>query len=73
MSDSQSLSSAAKPKGSLWTTPASKAASAAATGQRLVDKRVTSDDIRRAVDATKDRAAAFSGHVSDEVLRASVE
>lgn len=62
-----------KPTGSLWTTPASEATSLDAIQRSLVDKSVTVEAIRSALAATKDRAAAFSGRISDEDLRTSVE
>jgi len=73
MSDTQTPSSAGGPKGSLWTTPASESASLKPFMKPLVDANVTAENIRDAVDATKARAAAFSGRVSDEALRTSVE
>jgi hypothetical protein len=73
MTDPKSPNSSRDPKGSLWTTPASESASLFALRQPLVDENVTAENIREAVDATKERAAAFSGRVSDELLRASVE
>lgn len=73
MSDSEGPVATCKPKGSLWTTPASESAALDAFAQPLVDASVTAEKIHEAVDATKQRAAAFSGRVSDEVLRKSVE
>lgn len=72
MSDAQTPSSAGQGKGSLWTTPASAAASHSLDAP-LVDKAVSAETIRAAVAATKARAEVFSGRVSDEVLRTSVE
>jgi len=73
MSDTQAPSSGGIPKGSLWTTPASESESLIAFKRPLVDTNVTAENIRDAVYAVKERAAAFSGRVSDEALRTSVE
>jgi len=59
-------------RGSLWTT------SARATGvipkeQFQPNPNVTAKDVQAAVDRVKDRAATFSGRVSEHSLRASVE
>jgi hypothetical protein len=54
---------------SLWTTPASPAA--LPLKQAAIDTSVSAAKLREAVDAARDRAAAFSGRVTEELLRKS--
>lgn len=73
MTDVESPASAGKPKGSLWTTPAARSSTLKGFDRPLVDRSVTADKVREAVNATKSRGAAFTGRVSDDLLRTSVE
>lgn len=60
----------APPSGtSLWTTPAS--VRSPPLKEATVDKSVSADTVRAAVDAAKDRVATFSGRVTEELLRKS--
>jgi hypothetical protein len=71
MSDVTAPKSAGQIEGSLWTTPA-KAADCLPLDKPLVDTAVSAEKIRAAAEATSERVAAFSGKVSDEVLRTGV-
>jgi hypothetical protein len=73
MADVDTPSSSKKPKGSLWTTPAARSTSLKGFHKPLVDRKVTAEQVREAVNATKERAAAFTGRVSEDLLRTSVE
>lgn len=52
-------------QGSLWTTPVVVADFG---GALAVNQTVTSQDLDRAVESVRERAAVFSGGVSDEAL-----
>ncbi len=54
---------------SLWTTPASPAASP--LHEATIDPSVSAAKLREAVDAARGRVAAFSGSVTEELLRKS--
>jgi len=54
----------------LWTTPAT--VSALPLDRVKVDPNVSAEQIRRAVAQLGERAKAFEGKISEEVLRASV-
>jgi hypothetical protein len=67
---SDSSKESAPPSGSsLWTTPASVASPP--LKEATVDRSVSADTVRAAVDAAKDRVATFSGRVTEELLRKS--
>jgi len=55
---------------SLWTTPAG--ASSNPLHAAKVDASVTAESVRAAVNASKERTQAFSGRVTEELLRKSV-
>jgi hypothetical protein len=69
MSDSEAAGTGKGHEGSLWTTPASSASTLTLAG---VDQSVSADQIRKALEAAKERATTFTGKVSDDVLRAIV-
>ncbi len=54
---------------SLWTTPAS--AGSIPLREATVDMSVSPGKLREAVDAARDRAATFSGRITEEFLRKS--
>ena len=67
---SMSNPQSSRPEGSsLWTTPATNAQ--APLKEAAVDTSVSAAKLRDALEATRDRIAAFSGHVTDELLRKS--
>ncbi len=58
-------------RGSLWTND--PGTTAIPKEQLRPDPSVTAKDVQAAVDRVKDRAATFSGRVSEHSLRATVE
>ena len=69
MSDAERPDAGLGGKGSLWTTPAPAPSSLSLA---KVDESVSAEQIRKALEAAKDRATTFTGKVSDALLRAIV-
>ncbi len=61
-----SAGTSAFPPTSLWTTPASPLGSP--LNDASIDAAVSTESLLEAVAAVKERAAAFSGHVTEELL-----
>lgn len=57
-------------QGSLWTTPVVVADFG---GALAVDKTVTAEDLDHAVESVRERAAVFSGRISEETLTLSLD
>jgi hypothetical protein len=56
-------------QGSLWTTPV--AVGGSPLSDVKVDRSVSADRIRQALDESRERVGAFTGQISEEVLRTS--
>lgn len=59
-----------KGQSSLWTTPVG---TRDLSKRLIVDRAVTAADLKQAVEGVKERAAVFSGRVSEETLTLNLD